>query len=147
MSAETPYTMRLLACLGPDQCQREYRSLSCRQFPFFPYITSDYGFLGMAYNWEFEDTCWVISHLGKVSEGYHQEFIEFYDDFFSTWPHELDHYAARSEQMREYFITQNRSIPILHREGGCFLLRPINERLRGIDPERLPQYGSYRETR
>jgi hypothetical protein len=145
LAMETPDTMRLLACLGPAHCQREYRSFSCRQFPFFPYITSDYGFLGLAYNWELEDTCWVISHLDQVSRAYHREFVVFYDDFFSIWPHELDHYAARSEQMREHFMAHKRSIPILHRDGGCCLLRPINERLRTVDPGRLPRFGPYRE--
>jgi hypothetical protein len=33
---ETPDGMVYLACLGPAQCQREFRALSCRQFPFFP---------------------------------------------------------------------------------------------------------------
>ncbi len=32
---DTPKDMILLACLGPSQCQREFRALSCRQFPFF----------------------------------------------------------------------------------------------------------------
>jgi hypothetical protein len=137
--------MLLLACLGPAHCQREYRSLSCRQFPFFPYITSDYGFLGLTYNWEFEDSCWVISHLDQVAQAYHREFISFYDDFFSAWPHELDHYAARSEEMREYFMTHKRSIPIHHRDGNYYLLRPINERIRKVDPKRLPKYGPYQE--
>jgi hypothetical protein len=142
---ETPDTMLLLACLGPELCQRSFRSLSCRQFPFFPYITRDYGFLGMAYNWEFEETCWVISNLGQVTSQYQQEFIQFYDEFFSTWPHELVHYAARSEGMREVFISQKRSIPILHREGGVCLLRPINERVRSTDPDRLSRFGPYLE--
>lgn len=145
LAAETPDTMRLLACLGPAHCQRGYRSLSCRQFPFFPYITPDYAFLGLAYNWEFEETCWVISNLGAVSPEYWASFVRFYDDFFSTWPHEMDHYANHSEEMREVFIAQNRSIPILHREGGYYLLRPINGRLRAIDPARLPRYGVYQE--
>lgn len=143
LAADTPESMLLLACLGPARCQREYRSLSCRQFPFFPYITSDYGFLGLAYNWEFEDTCWVISHLDMVSPAYRQAFVQFYDDFFSTWPQELDHYANRSEQMRTHFIAHKRSISLLHREGGCALLRPLNERVRRVDPERLPRYGVY----
>lgn len=146
LQSETPSTMRLLACLGPDRCQRSYRSLSCRQFPFFPYITSDYGFVGLAYNWEFEDTCWVISHLDQVTQDYWHAFVQFYDDFFSTWPHEMDHYADRSEEMREFFIAQNRSIPLLNRDGGYFLLRPINERLRSVEPHRLPHHGAYRET-
>ncbi len=145
LTRETPATMLLLACLGPAHCKREYRSFSCRQFPFFPYITTDYGFLGLAYNWEFEDTCWVISNLSQVSVRYQREFVQFYDDFFSIWPHELDHYAARAEQMREYFLSDNRSIPILHRDGGTYLVRPINERLRPVDPERLPKYGPYIE--
>jgi hypothetical protein len=144
LGAETPETMRLLACLGPDRCQREYRSFSCRQFPFFPYITSDYAFLGLAYNWEFEDSCWVISNLDQVSPAYLEEFVRFYDDFFSTWPHELEHFAARSEEMREHFMAHKRSIPIFHRDGGCYLLRPINERLRPVDPERLPQFDPYK---
>jgi hypothetical protein len=145
LTVETPDTMILLACLGPVSCQREYRSFSCRQFPFFPYITSDYGFLGLAYNWEFEDTCWVISHLNQVSGVFWQEFVQFYDDFFSTWPHELDHYAARSEQMRDYFMAHKRSISILHRNSDYYLLRPISERLRPVEPGRLPQFGPYRE--
>ncbi len=145
LTGETPDTMVLLACLGPSSCQRPFRSLSCRQFPFFPYITSDYGFLGLSYNWEFEETCWIISHLVQVTSTYRREFINFYDEFFCTWPHELDHYAARSEEMREVFIAQKRSIPILHRDGGYYLFRPINERLRSINPDRLQKFGPYRE--
>ena len=143
LEAETPDTMQLIACLGPTQCQREYRALSCRQFPFFPYITSDNGFLGLAYAWEFEDLCWVISNLSQVTEAYRQTFVQVYDDFFSLWPQELDNYANRSEQMRQHYTVQKRSIPILHREGGYYLLRPISERIRLVEPERLPRFGIY----
>src|SRR5690349_18019940 len=45
LRADTPENMILLACLGPTQCQRDFRALSCRQFPFFPYVTSEYRFL------------------------------------------------------------------------------------------------------
>lgn len=140
---ETPGSMVLVACLGPSLCQRQYRSLSCRQFPFFPYIDADYGLIGLAYNWEFEQACWVISNLEQVASNYRAEFIQFYDEFFSTWPHELDHYAARSEEMRQIFISQNRSIPILHRDGGYFLLRPLTERMRSVEPGRLQKFGPY----
>ena len=83
LQGETPDSMILLACLGPDRCQREYRTISCRQFPFFPYITKDNIFLGLTYNWALEDTCWVISHLDQVSDSYRVEFIRHYDGFFS----------------------------------------------------------------
>jgi hypothetical protein len=68
LAEETPGHLLLLACKGPALCQRQYRSTSCRQFPFFPYVTEDYRFIGLAYEWEFENTCWVISHLDSVSE-------------------------------------------------------------------------------
>src|SRR6266545_982350 len=63
IKVDTPKNMILLACLGPSQCQRDFRALSCRQFPYFPYVTSDYRFIGLAYEWEFESKCWVISNL------------------------------------------------------------------------------------
>jgi len=145
LEAETPDSMILLACLGPDHCQREYRAISCRQFPFFPYITDDYAFIGLTYNWELEASCWVISYLSQVMDSYRQEFIQSYDSLFSVWIVEMENYAIRSEQMRDHFLAQKRSIPILHRDGGIYLLRPINERLRQVDPDRLPKYGVYRD--
>jgi hypothetical protein len=144
LEADLSDTMIFLACLGPTLCEREYRALSCRQFPFFPYITADFGFIGLSYNWEFEETCWVINHLGQVTTEYRQAFVQLYENLFSLWPDKMDNYALRSEQMRAVFIQQKRSIPILHREGGCFLLRPLNERLRPVEPERLPKFGAYR---
>jgi hypothetical protein len=144
LEAETPASMILLACLGPDQCQRDYRSISCRQFPFFPYLTGDSTFIGLTYNWELEDRCWVISNLGQVTDVYRQEFVQRYDELFSLWRDETENYAARSAKMRQHFMAQKRSIPILHREGEIYLLRPINERLRPVEADRLPKYGVYR---
>lgn len=143
LAADTPQSMLLLACLGPQQCERQYRALSCRQFPFFPYITSAQHFMGLAYNWEFEARCWVISNLGEVTTAYRQQFVQLYDDLFALWPLELAHYAHRSAQLRAAFIAQKRSITLLHRDGGYFLIRPLNERLRRIDPTRLPKFGPY----
>lgn len=145
LSTEISGSTALLACLGPDLCQRQFRSLSCRQFPFFPYITSDRSFIGLAYNWDFEDTCWMISHLSQLSDDFRAEFLWFYDEFFLNHPQESDHYGNRSSQMRTEFISQNRSITILHRDGGYYLLRPINERLRRVNPDRLPRFGYYQE--
>jgi hypothetical protein len=142
--AETPECMLLLACKGPAHCQREFRALSCRQFPFFPYITADSRFLGLAYEWAFESTCWVISNLGAVTETYRREFIQAYDDLFSLWPHDIESYAILSEDMRAYFALQKRRIPILHRNGHLYLLSPKNERLHRATPEKLKKFGPYR---
>jgi hypothetical protein len=129
----TPETMELLACLGPIQCQREYRALSCRQFPFYPYITEDFRFIGLAYEWYFEVTCWVINHLNLVRLAYRQEFVSVFDHVFDQWPDEMDSYAELSAEMRDVFGAQGRRIPILHRNGMNYLLSPGDERLRRAD--------------
>jgi hypothetical protein len=141
---KAPYGMQLLACLGPQACQREYRLLSCRQFPFFPYVTSDYRFLGLAYDWEFEQSCWVISNLGQVTSTYRRQFISTYDQLFAWFQDEFDSYAIRSADSRAHFADQRRRIPILHRDGGYHLLSPASERISRVEPARLPAYGPYR---
>jgi hypothetical protein len=142
--SDTPEHMLLLACLGPANCQREFRAVSCRQFPFFPYLTADWRFIGLAYEYEFEDSCWVISNLGQVSGAYRQEFIHFYERLFELWPEEFNSYLARSEELRQHFRAVRRRIPLLHRNGGYYLISPAKERMRRVSPERLPRFGPYR---
>lgn len=141
--AETPEHMLLLACKGPAHCQREYRAMSCRQFPFFPYITSQGDFIGLAYEWEFEPVCWVISNLGAVTDAYREEFVQVYDALFGGWPEEFESYAIKSEQMRLHFAALKRRIPLLHRSGSFYLLSPGSERLQRVPVERLPRFGPY----
>jgi hypothetical protein len=136
--------MLLLACLGPAYCQREYRAISCRQFPFFPYIGSDYRFLGLACEWTFENTCWVISNLGQVTPAYRDEFMRFYQELFAASQEELDGYLVKSEELREVCAARKRRFPLLHRNGGYYLVSPQSERMQRLPPERLPRYGYYR---
>jgi hypothetical protein len=145
LQAETPEHMLLLACQGPAHCQRPYRALSCRQFPFFPYISTDLRFLGLAYEWVYEPVCWVISHLGQVSQRYRQEFIHVYDELLAQYPAELKSYALHSDEMRAHFANHRRRIVLLHREAGYYLLSPVNERLYHLPVERLPKFGPYRD--
>lgn len=143
LRAETPETMLLLACRGPEHCQREYRAFSCRQFPFFPYVTVEGRFIGLAYEWAFESTCWVISHLDQVTRTYREEFTQFYDDLFARWPEELESYAVLSMQMREEFAARRRRISLLHRNGGYYLLSAPSERLRRVSVQSLRHFGPY----
>ena len=86
----------------------------------------------------------MISNLAQVTETYRREFIATYDEIFAQWEEEFDSYAALSEMMREQFAARKRRIPILHRNGGAYLLSPGSERMRRVDPERLPRFGPYR---
>jgi hypothetical protein len=142
--ANTPEHMLLLACQGPAHCQRDFRAVSCRQFPFFPYISVDYRFIGLAYEWEFEETCWVISNLGRVTDVYRREFVATYDALFEQYPQDFDSYAILSDQMRAHFIEQRRRIPLLHRNGGYYLVSPASGRRRRVKVENLPKFGVYK---
>lgn len=143
LESETPNGMLLLACLGPHACERENRLISCRQFPFFPYVTSDGRFLGLAYDWEFEMTCWVISNLARVTSSYRQQFIHTYDRLFALFDEEFESYALRSEEMRELFAELGRRIPLLHRNGGYHLISSRSERARRVDASCLKDFGVY----
>jgi len=130
--ADLPEHMTLLACLGPDRCQRQFRAISCRQFPFFPYITADDRFIGLAYDWTFADRCWVIQNLWAVTDDYQREFVAVYDHLFDRVPGDYDSYYNLSAQMRAVFARHRRRIPILHRRGGLYLLSPRSERLQRV---------------
>jgi len=142
--SDMPPGMIPLACLGPDRCERENRLLSCRQFPFFPYVTSDYRFLGLAYDWEFESVCWVLSNLGRVSEAYRQSFVRTFDRIFALFQDEFESYALRSEEIRLHFASKRRRIPLLHRDGGYRLISPRSERVRRVEVNQLQKFGVYR---
>jgi hypothetical protein len=144
LRSDTPEHMLLLACKGPALCQRPYRAISCRQFPFFPYISSSYRFLGLAYEWVFENTCWVISNLERVNGVYREEFVRVYDSIFARWQEDHESYYLYSEQMRIQFSAMKRRIPLLHRNGGCYLISPGSERMRRVAVDRLPRFGPYK---
>jgi len=143
IKSETPRDMILLACLGVSKCQREFRGLSCRQFPFFPYVTSGYRFIGLAYEWEFESKCWVISNLSRVTRKYRQEFIHVWDHLFALFQDEFENYAWHSELLRREFIKRKCRIPLLHRNGNAYLVSPSNERMRSVPPGKLPKFDPY----
>jgi hypothetical protein len=143
LKADTPKNMVLLACLGPSRCEREFRALSCRQFPFFPYVTSDYRFIGLAYEWQFESVCWVISNLGEVTQRYREEFVRTYDKLFALFQEEFQQYAYHSQGMRAEFMKRRRRFPLLHRNGGFYLVSAGSERLERVEPDHFPHFGAY----
>ena len=126
---EVPEGMILLACKGPAHCQRNFRALSCRQFPFFPYVSSDYRFIGLAYEWEFEERCWVISNLHRVanptgwsSSPFMMRCLHSDRIFSTTMPITQSVCGSR-------FMEERRRIPLLHRNGKDYLVSPKSGRL------------------
>jgi len=141
---DLPHGMLALACLGPSQCERDYRALSCRSFPFFPYVTSDYRFLGLACEWEFESTCWVISNLNSVTDEYRAQFVATFDKLIALFDDVFENYIYYSERMRAHYASTKKRFPILHRDGGAYLVSPASERLQKVNQSALPRHGFYK---
>jgi hypothetical protein len=133
----------LVECLGHALCQRSFRSITCRSFPFFPYLSTEGEFLGLSYYWEFEDRCWVISHLEKVTPTYLEEFVRTYEKLFELFPDEIENFRYHSTRMRRLFERMKRAVPLLHRNGYLYKITPRNGRMRRIPPEKLPRFGPY----
>ena len=143
-NAQTPKGQVLIECKGHLHCQRQYRSLTCRAFPFFPYFTLKGEFIGISYYWEYEDRCWIISHLDQVSSGYVSEFVTIYETIFQVYPEEKEAFRYHSSMMRRLFSRRKRAIPLLHRNGRAYKISPRDGRKRKISAQDLPKYGPYR---
>lgn len=143
LRSQTPDGQVLIECLGHMACQRGFRALVCRAFPFFPYLTRQGDFVGLSYYWEYEERCWVISNLQVVSLEYRAEFICAYEYIFKCMPEERKNFHYFSTMMRRIFGRRKRAIPLLHRNGGCYKVTPRNGRMRRVAAELMPKFGPY----
>lgn len=144
LQADTPSSQVLIACLGYKYCQREFRSITCRAFPFFPYFDSNKQFLGLTYYWEYEDRCWVISNLQVIRASYLHAFIKTYEFLFERLSVEVSNYSWYSASIRRAFQGYRRAIPLLHRNGHIYKISPLNGRMRRVQVETLPKFGPYK---
>src|SRR5262249_27874804 len=92
-----------IECKGVAFCERENRSLACRAFPFYPYITREGEFVGLAYYWSFEDSCWVISNLAIVDKAFIDEFVEVHEYLMKVDTDEKENFTDFSATMRRVF--------------------------------------------
>jgi hypothetical protein len=134
-----------IACKGAAFCERDNRAMACRAFPFFPYITRERKFFGLAYYWEFENSCWVISNLTIVDPDFVREFVAAHEQLFAADADEFDTFLGQSVHMRREFSRRRRSIPLIGRDGGYFQVLPRSGgRIVPITAARLPKHGPYR---
>lgn len=140
---DLPHNCRALECKGAAFCEREHRALSCRTFPFFPYITKGYEFAGLAYYWQFEELCWVISNLQIVEQQFAREFVSTFELLFRRTPGELETFRDHSASMRRAFSRTKRTIPLIGRDGGYFEVIPGTGEIRPAKVEDFAKHGSY----
>lgn len=141
---ELPHDCRALECKGAAFCERQNRTLSCRSFPFFPYITKGYEFVGLAYYWYFEDRCWVISNLQIVEREFVNEFVSTFELLFRKVPGEFEVFRDYSASMRRAFSRWKRNIPLIGRDGGYFEVVPNSGEIRLAKVEDFLKHGPYK---
>jgi len=146
LQTETPDDMLLLECLGHNHCQREYRSITCRAFPFFPYLNQHGEFLGISYYWEYRQRCWVINNLRVVTAEYKAQFFSTYETIFQRYPQEKENFLYHSTETRRFYTAMRRRIPLLARDGNTFLISPKTEKLNLTNIRDLPKFGVYKIT-
>jgi hypothetical protein len=139
-----PYGQILIECRGHLACQRAFRSFDCRSFPFFPYLTKQGEFIGLSYHWDYQDRCWVISHLNIVTSIFLEQCVASFENIFERYPEEKENYRQYSSLMRRSFGQRHLAIILLHRNGKFYKISPGNGRMRRISVEKLPQYGPYK---
>lgn len=144
LRSKTPTDHILIECQGHQSCQRSYRTMTCRSFPFFPYVNREGEFIGLTYYWEYEDRCWIISNLSSVSDRYREQFVHVYDIVFSMMPDEKENFRHYSIVMRRIFGRKRRTIPLLHRNGNSYKVTPGSGKMRRVHMDHFPIFGNYR---
>lgn len=144
---ELPTTCRAIECKGARRCERDNRTLACRAFPFFPYITRAGDFVGLAYYWDFEDRCWIISNLQVVEGDFVREFVAAYEALFRTDADEFPTLRDHSASMRRVFTRRRQIIPLIGRDGGYFKVMPRTGAIRPARVEEFRKYGPYRSAK
>jgi len=140
---QTPESQVLITCKGHQVCQRQFRTLTCRAFPFYPYFTSKDELLGLSYYWEYRFKCWVISHLDQVSRRFLDQCLAAFSKLFEAYPSEREAFSLHSAIHRQQMISMRRRLTLLHKDGLLFLISPRDESLHPIPPAKLPKYGVY----
>ncbi len=137
----------LLACRGYQHCERQNRTLTCRAFPFYPYLTSQGLFSGLAYYQEYREQCWIISNLSIVSQQYKEDFQDTFESLFVLYPETRNNFAEFSRLVREQAAAAGESVILLDFYGKAFLIDPLSEDNREEVFNQLEAFGPFKVTK
>jgi hypothetical protein len=113
-----------IQCKGARHCERDNRTIACRGFPFYPYITRERQFIGIGTYWTFEDRCWMMSNLEIVDGQFVEQFVATYEALFIKDQDEFKTYVDFSAAARRVFSRWKREIPVLGRRGELLIVDP-----------------------
>ena len=136
-----------VVCKGAAFCERDNRTLACRSFPFYPYMTKEDELVGLATYWIFEDRCWLMSNMQVVEREFIREFVAAYETVFSKDAQERKVMREQSAHHRRRFTRLGRIIPLIGRDGGFFKVMPGTAEIRPAKIADYQKIGPYRSER
>jgi hypothetical protein len=136
-----------IQCKGARSCERDNRTIACRGFPFYPYITRQREFVGLGTYWVFEDRCWMMSNLHIVDAAFVGEFVATNEALFAKDKTEFDTYVSLSAAARRVFSRWKRDIPLLSRDGKLMIVDPSTGAIRPGKARDFPKQAPFRNER
>lgn len=142
---DLPRSSCAVECKGAAFCERDNRTIACRSFPFFPYITREGEFVGLTYYWVFEDRCWIISNMQVVERSFVDQMIATFERIFKLDENEYETMKDHSASMRRVFSRHKKFIPVIGRDGGYFKVMPHSDgSLKPCDADEFRKFGPYK---
>src|SRR5262245_16228732 len=141
--AELTSDCMAIHCKGARHCERDNRTIACRGFPFYPYLTRERQFVGIGTYWVFEDRCWMMSNLEIVVGGFVEQFVATHKALFVYDRHELTTYVAVPPSRRRVYSRWNREIPLLCRQGELLIVTPSTGEIRPGRKKDFPKVAPF----
>ena len=133
-----------LQCLGHKQCLRQFRTLTCRAFPFLPYLDSKGEFVGFTYYLEYQEQCWIISNLSLVSGEFKEEFQGCFQEIFELYPKMKLNYQNYSNHLRDLSNFQKSELVYLDFNDSVFRYDPLRGKPEEITYDDLQSFGPFK---
>ncbi len=106
-----------IECKGPAHCERGFRSVSCRTFPYEPYFDNGGNLLGLIYNRVMEDKCYMVDRHNVVTKEFIRAFLRFFDLLIEKLPSERDLYMEQSRLYRQKMSRRKKPVVVLTLKG------------------------------
>ena len=133
-----------LQCQGHRYCQRQFRTITCRAFPFLPYLNKNGKWIGFTYYPDYREQCWIISHLSLVNMEYKQEFLKCFQEIFIRYPKMKENYLDYSVHLRGLSHSEEFDLVYLDFNDRVFRVDPSADLPEEITYDDLPSFGPFK---
>jgi hypothetical protein len=133
-----------LQCLGHQHCQRQFRTLTCRAFPFLPYLNKHGVLIGFTYYPEYQEQCWIISNLSLVTQEYKKEFQGCFQEIFELYPIMKVNYQNYSDYLLDLSNSHGLDLIYLDFNDRVFRVDPSADNPEEITYDDLQSFGPFK---